>query len=134
MGSFPSVEHQFKPGIDTHPPRPGKPKGHKNLSTYIQDYLDSDQAIPYKRSKWRGKPAQLIVGVMTAQAAKGDVKAADWLAKYGYGTKVDFTSGGEPIAFMNAVPRPQVIIEGEVLESPGSHNVTLPDQSVTPDE
>jgi hypothetical protein len=38
---------------------------------------------------FKGAPAIAIIKAAIIRAATGDLKAADWLAKYGYGTKIE---------------------------------------------
>lgn len=47
--------------------------------------------------KLKGRPSKKIAEVMYKLSLTGNHKAADWLAKYGYGTKVDITSMGEKL-------------------------------------
>lgn len=92
---------QFKVGN----PGGGKPKGTKHLSTWIQELLNDetftgDYLEGYQLKKHTGAPVQAIVRVAALKSLAGDTKWAEWLAKYGYGTKqeVDVTSNGETVA------------------------------------
>lgn len=91
MGQFPNPDTQFKKG---QPGGPGKPKGTKHISTWIQDMLNDEEfemLIPDKVEGWRkekGAPIKAIVRTALIKAQSGDQKWADWLAKYGYGQKV----------------------------------------------
>lgn len=89
----PPVEHQWKPGQSGNPK--GMKKGTKHISTWIQDLLNDekfeyivlnadDQKITYK-----GAPIAGIIGVAVVKAMRGDQRWADWLAKYGYGMKIN---------------------------------------------
>lgn len=94
---------QFKPGQSGNPEGP-KP-GYKHLSTHIQDLLNDEGFetwLPDVREgfkEYKGAPIKAIVRTAMIKAMTGDMKSADWLAKYGYGTKVevDVTSQGESI-------------------------------------
>lgn len=93
---------QFQPGQSGNPE--GRPKGAISLSTRIQNMLndeDFETYLPDAREGWRhfkGAAAEAIVKAAIIKAAAGDLKAADWLAKYGYGTKVEVTGAeGEPL-------------------------------------
>lgn len=89
---------QFKPGESGSPT--GKPVGTIHLSTHIQNALNdpnfdlwvSDPKLGYK--KHEGLPVKAIVTVALTKAAAGDTKWADWLAKYGYGTKQEIAHTG----------------------------------------
>lgn len=67
----------------------GRPKGSANLSTRIRNYLESSQTLTYDNKQWRGEPLELLIGIYTQKAIDGDLKAAAWLAKFGYGTRID---------------------------------------------
>jgi hypothetical protein len=67
----------------------GRPKGSANLSTRIRNYLESPQKLTYNNKGWQGEPIELLIGIYTQKAIDGDLKSATWLAKYGYGTKID---------------------------------------------
>jgi hypothetical protein len=97
---------QFKPGQVANPK--GRPVGSRSLSATIQDLLeDDDFEVQLKNGeKLKGRPSRKMSEVMYKLALSGNVKAYDVLAKYGYGTKVDITSGGEKIE-LPAVYLPQ---------------------------
>lgn len=99
---------QFKPGVAV--PGAGRPKGTRSLSSTIQDLMeDDDFEIKLKDGQiLKGRPSKKIAEVMYGMAISGNTKAADWLAKYGYGNKVDVTTNGESI---NAIPE----ADGEVI-------------------
>ena len=84
----------------------GKPKGTLNLSTHIQNMLNDEgfEAVLLDSKKgaieYKGAPVKAIIAVAIQKALHDKEKGAvwaEWLAKHGYGTKVDVTSGGEPI-------------------------------------
>src|SRR5690554_5537636 len=81
---------QFKKGQSGNPA--GLPKGTIHLSTRIQNMMNDENfelLLPDSREGWKtfkGAPAEAIIKVALIKAASGDLKAADWLAKYGYGT------------------------------------------------
>lgn len=70
----------------------GRPKGTVNLSTRIRNYLENTQTLTYQKDKWQGEPIELLIGVYTQKAIDGDLKAATWLARFGYGTRIDLES------------------------------------------
>jgi len=91
---FPNTDTQFKPGESGNPA--GKPKGAIHLSTMIQDYLneelDPDTVNPKEVGKTRMKA---LVATAFIKADAGDNKWAEWLAKYGYGQKLQLEHSGE---------------------------------------
>ena len=80
----------WPPGQSGNPA--GRPRGSRNLSNRIKDYLEGKKRITYNSKRWSGEPAELIIEVMTRKAIDGDVRAATWIAKYGYGDKLDVTT------------------------------------------
>ena len=99
MGNFPNKDTQFQPGVSGNPK--GKPKGAKHLSTHIQEMLNDENFSTYltdARDGWkeyRGAPIKAIVKTAMIKAIQGDTKAADWLAKYGYGQKLTLANDEE---------------------------------------
>lgn len=96
---FPNKETQFKPGKSGNPA--GKKKGTVHLSTHIQNLLNDEE---FTIENWMGTgvkykdvPIKAIITVAIYNALQGDNKWAEWLAKHGYGTNVDITSGGDKI-------------------------------------
>ncbi len=89
----------FQPGPD--PRRGSKPKGSKHLSTHIQEMLNDDSFSTYLTDakdgwkEYKGAPIKAIVKTAMIKAIQGDVKAADWLAKYGYGAKLTLANDEE---------------------------------------
>jgi hypothetical protein len=77
----------FTKGISGNPS--GRPKGSVNLSSRIRNYLETTQTLTYDNKQWRGEPLELLIGIYTQKAIDGDLKAATWLAKFGYGTRID---------------------------------------------
>jgi len=84
---------QFKPGQSGNPA--GMKRGFKHLSTHIQELLNDEEfetMLPDRLNGWtqyKGAPVKAIVKTATIKAVQGDDKAREWLAKYGYGTKVE---------------------------------------------
>lgn len=93
----PPKETRWKPGQSGNPE--GKPKGTKHISTHIQEMLnDPDFELKLKDGTiLKGRPVQAIIKTAVAKAVSGDMRAFDMLGKYGYGNKLDITSGGETI-------------------------------------
>lgn len=80
-------------------PHPGKPKGAKNFNTLIRDMVENPKyKVRLKDGTVVKNPGAKIVHQMALKAMEGDVQAATWLTKYGYGDKIDVTSGDEPIS------------------------------------
>lgn len=95
----------FKKGYDSRRDNSGRPKGSKSLPNLIREALEDPNfkvkvKDPSTKSGFRilKHPAKLITATMIAKAMSGDVKAAEWLAKHGYGLKTvhDF-NGNDPI-------------------------------------
>lgn len=91
----------------------GKPKGTKHLSTWIQDLLNDESfeaELLDNKLQYKGAPVKAIITVGIMKALEGDNRWAEWLAKHGYGEKLDITSKGErleasPIIISNIKPR-----------------------------
>ncbi len=115
-GADPNVgaDYQFKPGQSGNPK--GRPKGVHNVSWHIKKLLNDPGFIDIlpgaenAHSKYQRTPMKAILATLMAKAIGGDLKAADLLYKYGYGTKIDVTSDGErivsnPIVISPIAPR-----------------------------
>jgi hypothetical protein len=83
---FPNQSTQFKPGQSGNPK--GHPKGKRNLSTWIQKMLNEEELDGEP-------PVKAIVKVAIENAKLGKDKDREWLAKYGYGTKIAVEHSGE---------------------------------------
>lgn len=97
-GTFPNRSTQFKPGQSGNPA--GKPKGALHLTTHIQNMLNDEDFTTYladARDGWKefkGAPIKAIVQTAMIKAIQGDDKAREWLAKYGYGQKLEVEHSG----------------------------------------
>lgn len=87
----------FEPGTSGNPA--GKPKGARHLSSVIQELMDDDDfELKLKNGQiLKGRPSRKLTEVMYGMAVSGNVKAAEWLAKHGYGTKQIVEFEGNPI-------------------------------------
>lgn len=90
---FPNEDTQFKPGQSGNPA--GKAKGTKHLSTLIQeleheiDWELTQIKTKSELSKQYGKQGmRALVYVAFSKAMSGDTRAMEWLAKHGYGEKL----------------------------------------------
>ncbi len=115
-GADPSVGKatQFKPGQSGNPA--GKPKGTKSLSTWIKEMLNDENfeaLLPDAREgykEFKGRAVEAIIKTAMVRALAGEKESREWLAKYGYGTKIDVTSDGErvqiaPLVVSDIAPR-----------------------------
>jgi hypothetical protein len=104
----PKTEHlaktQWKHGQSGNPA--GKPKGTKSLSTIVRRLLADEQLLDTlwgdKKPDWfealpNKRVADAIVVIMVIKALDGDMRAADWLRKTGYGTKIEVESDSQLI-------------------------------------
>ena len=95
----PPKSGQFAPGKSGNPK--GKPKGIKSWSTLVQELLDdsklADKLLSKKPGWWDQLPGKnaghAIIVAMMISAMGGDVKAATWLRRTGYGDKLELGSG-----------------------------------------
>lgn len=100
---FPNKDTQFKPGQSGNPN--GLPKGFKRLSTWINELANDEEfeanVLDAKLgiSLYKGAPMKAIVQVAITKAVNGDLRWADWLAKYSDDKRqeIDITSKGESI-------------------------------------
>lgn len=118
----PGKDHQFKPGQSGNPN--GRPKGRKSLSTMIQQMLNDETFIEKLNGEIKEKVKQadpefqgtalkamittaMIEAIDPARKASERDAARNFLAKYGYGNKIELTGpDGEslmPIALDAAV-------------------------------
>lgn len=79
-------------------------KGSRHLSTLIRELADDiDWDLTTLKDKEKMKTLygsngwKAIVYVATTKAISGDTKAMDWLAKNGFGSKMDITTDDEPL-------------------------------------
>lgn len=90
MGNFPNKSTQFQPGNKFGK---GFPKGGKHISTWIQELMNDEEFEAnvidsvHGIVRYKGAPVKAIILTARERAVQGDIKWADWLAKYGYGTK-----------------------------------------------
>ena len=80
---------KWKPGQSGNPR--GKPKGTKHLSTYIQEALtDKNFELKLKDGTiLKEMPIKAIIKTAVAKSVSGDTRAMEWLAKHGYGEKIN---------------------------------------------
>lgn len=80
---------------------PPKPKRPRNLDKIVREILDDDtlvdKVIANQPEYWGRLPnkngAYIIATVMMVKAMGGDIKAAEWIRKTGYGDKVLLDTG-----------------------------------------
>lgn len=66
-------------------------KGSKHLSTYIQEALtDENFELKLKDGTiMKEMPIKAIIKTAVAKSVSGDTRAMEWLAKHGYGEKIN---------------------------------------------
>ena len=87
--AVPPEHSKWKPGQSGNPK--GKPKGTIHLSTYIQDMLtDPNFELKLKDGTiLKEMPIKAIIKTAVAKSVSGDTRAMEWLAKHGYGEKLN---------------------------------------------
>lgn len=95
--AIPPEAYKWKPGQSGNPS--GTKKGSKHLSTWIQQML-TDETFSFSDKEgntlYEGAPVQAIIGVAIYQAMLGRKDAREWLAKHGYGLKINL-EGEDPV-------------------------------------
>lgn len=85
----------------------GKPKGSKNIRTYVRDLLFTDDVYKYTSDPFINKdiiPVKAIITMLIEKAIQGDIKAASMLFNY---ADVDFTEdSNHPVALVEFVNPP----------------------------
>lgn len=96
-------ESQWKPGQSGNPE--GRPKGSKNLSTWVRDIMDDEEFGETLRGTHgvAGAPIEAIVKSLVIKALNGNLRAFELLAKYGYGTKPEPAEQERPIPILDLV-------------------------------
>lgn len=106
---------RFKPGQSGNPK--GRPVGSKNLSTLVQEML-ADEELANKiltiKPRWWGVLAEkngayAMIAAILAKACHGDVSAANWIVKTGYGNKPVLDEPERemrPVVFFDFTPTP----------------------------
>jgi hypothetical protein len=86
------VKTEWRKGQSGNPS--GRPKGSKNLSTWIQELLNDEDFrldnFMFNGKTFSGAPIKAIITVGIMNALQGDYKWADWLAKRGYGNDISY--------------------------------------------
>jgi hypothetical protein len=92
------------------PPGAGRPKGSRSLSTIIRQI--GENPPDWKKVRLKGKDEfvkqyksksawEAVVYVALSQAMAGDNSAREFLAKRGYGDRLDITSDDKPLPIVN---------------------------------
>lgn len=120
-------------GIDVPAPKPKRPR---NLDRIVRDILDDDtlvdKVIQNQPEYWGRLPskngAYIISTVMMVKAMGGDIKAAEWIRKTGFGDKVqletdngffsksEFTIQVVPSKQLNDGIDPDEVTEGQIKQ------------------
>jgi hypothetical protein len=113
------------------PARPGagRPVGSITFSVLIKSLLQdkklADKVITKKPEWWNALPnkrfAEAIVVAMMVQAAKGDVRAAEWLAHRGFGDEfIEEPVEPRALIYINELPprevRERKVIDGQIIK------------------
>lgn len=113
-----------------------KPKRPKNLDKIVRDILDDDELIDKvvanQPDYWSRLPVKnggyIISTVMMVQAMGGNIKAAEWIRKTGFGDKVqlessggffektDFTIQVVPAKDLESGIKPDDVLEGDIQQ------------------
>ena len=93
----PPEERQFQPGQSGNPS--GRPKGSLNLSSWIQKLLNDEEfeVLLSDKTKFKGAPIEAIVSTAITKAIEGDIKWAEWLARYGYGNHINIETSAKEL-------------------------------------
>lgn len=120
----------------TFVPEPRKPKRPRNLDKIVREILDDDElvdkVIQNQPEYWGRLPTKngsyIIATVMMVKAMGGDIKAAEWIRKTGYGDKVhldtdngffsksEFTIQVVPAKQLDDGIDPKEVTEGEIKQ------------------
>lgn len=100
-------------------------KGSIHLSTRIQTMLE-DETFEQKLKDGtilKGQPIEAILKVAVAKARTGDIRFLEWLAKYGWGQKIDITSNENSIftekeLIIKVIDNGDTGVEQEAKDSP----------------
>ena len=117
-------------------PEPRKPKRPKHLDRIVREILDDDtlvdKVIQNQPEYWKRLPAKnggyIISTVMMVKAMGGDIKAAEWIRKTGFGDRVqletdngffaktDFTIQVIPSKTLSDVISSKEVLEDEIKQ------------------
>ena len=121
-GQSGNTAQQFKPGKSGNPS--GRKSGTKNWSSIIQKLLANEdfanKVIAKKPSWWNNLPnknlAEIIVAAMAIAAAGGEIAAAEWLRKTGYGNTGKYVPDHDPEPAFSPTPRLKIILPVKIVE------------------
>lgn len=117
-------------------PPPATPKRPRNLDRIVRDLLDDDslidKVVANQPEYWSRLPTKnggyIIATVMMVKAMGGDIKAAEWIRKTGFGDKVqlesdngffsksEFTIQVVPAKQLEGGIDPKEVTEGEIKQ------------------
>lgn len=118
----------FQPGQSGNPA--GKPKGTKHLSTHIQDLLNDEEFDTWLQHpkegfvQFKGAPIKAIVMTAVRKATAGDDKAREWLAKYGYGQKLQLSNDPDNPVSTNVPVTPELMQDWQEFLAQKSKDAT----------
>jgi hypothetical protein len=88
----------WKPGQSGNPA--GAKKGAKHISTHIREMLNDEEFTMWLSDprdgfkEYKGAPMKAIIKTALIKAAAGEKDAREWIAKYGYGQKLEVEHSG----------------------------------------
>lgn len=101
----------------------GRPKGTRNLSTWIQELGNDEDFQIYLQDpvkgyvEFKGAPVKAVVETAWRKAAAGDKDAREWLAKHGWKQQIDVTSNDEKIGINLSVDQAEQLIRARAERS-----------------
>jgi hypothetical protein len=116
-------------------------KGAVHLSTWIQEMMEDESFTGeyiegYTLKKHIGAPVKALVRVAFLKSMGGDQRWADWLAKYGYGTKLQLSNDPDnPITPLQQLNNKELdayingLIAGAAAQAKGSNQGAQPADS-----
>lgn len=117
----------WTPGQSGNPE--GKPKGIQSWSTLVRELLEDEnlagKLLAKKPGWWDSLPEKnagnAVVTAMIINAMSGDVQAATWLRRTGYGDKLDITNSDrslKPVAIFDMRTNQEMVLAPKIAPKP----------------